>query len=80
MKELLQKQFFNTNQFQQMKKQFIILVSAALLSVTAWLAIAATEKSVTSSKTETCSKKCKAKPATTPTTGFFIIDSYSGIL
>jgi hypothetical protein len=63
-----------------MKKQFIILVSAALLSVTAWLAIAAIGKSATQTKSETCSKKCKVKPAAAPTTGFFIIDSYSGIL
>lgn len=63
-----------------MKKQFIILVSAALLIVTAWLAIAATAKSTAQIKAETCSKKCEAKPSAAPTTGFFIMDSYSGIL
>lgn len=63
-----------------MKKQYIIIVSTALLSVTAWLAIAATGKTIVKSETETCSKKCNVKPAATPATGFFIIDSYSGIL
>jgi len=63
-----------------MKKQFIILVSTALLSVTVWLTIAPTTNSVVDTNPKTCSKKCKDHPAATPTTGFFIIDSYSGIL
>lgn len=63
-----------------MRKQFLIIGAVLLVAVTAWVFLFAAPVNKTKIASPKCSKTCETKPATTPQTGFFIFDSFSGNL
>lgn len=63
-----------------MKKQFMVLGAVILVAVSAGVFLAATPADNQKNASPKCTKTCESKPVTTPQTGFFIFDSFSGNL
>jgi len=63
-----------------MKKKILFICFTVLVTLAGWLYIQAAVKQPVSTKKPTCSQQCNPKNQATPATGFFIMDSFSGIL
>ena len=64
-----------------MRKQVLILAALAILGIAAGLSLSNDSKSTAARPiSPKCAKNCVKAKKQAPTTGFFIVDSYQGIL
>jgi hypothetical protein len=63
-----------------MKKLIIILTVFLVFTLSGWVVLNAVNQTQNKSCTTACKKATAPCPAAGPSTGFFIIDSFSGIL
>lgn len=63
-----------------MKKKILFICLTVLITLAGWLYIQAAVKQPVKPVNKTCSQECLKKNPATPATGFFIMDSFSGIL
>lgn len=63
-----------------MRRQFLVIGAVLLIAASVWILLSATP--VRKQVSPKCSKTCQTKTQSTtvPQTGFFIFDSFSGIL
>jgi hypothetical protein len=64
-----------------MRKQFIMLAASVILGVAAVLSFSDNKSDTAKPGSPKCAKNCtKTKKPAPATTGFFIVDSYQGVL
>lgn len=63
-----------------MRKQVLILAALAILSVAAGLSFTNNKGTAAQPSSPKCAKNCIKAKKKVPVTGFFIMDSYQGIL
>lgn len=63
-----------------MKRQNIIIASFLVLALTGWALLGGVSKTSAKPCSTACQKETTPKASSGPSTGFFIVDSFSGIL
>ncbi|WP_407523738.1 hypothetical protein PDL71_17820 [Lacibacter sp. MH-610] len=63
-----------------MKRQIIILAAFLVIALTGWALLSGVTKAPAKPCATACKKETTPKASSGPSTGFFIVDSFSGIL
>jgi hypothetical protein len=63
-----------------MRKQILILAALAILGVAAGLSLSNNKKTASQPVSPKCAKNCVKARKPAAATGFFIVDSYQGVL
>ncbi|XVJ66788.1 MAG: hypothetical protein HEQ40_11730 [Lacibacter sp.] len=63
-----------------MKRQIIILAAFLVIAITGWTLLSGVTKAPAKACATACKKETTPKASSGPSTGFFIVDSFSGIL
>lgn len=63
-----------------MKRQIIILAAFLVIALTGWALLSGVTATPAKPCSTACNKEASPKASSGPSTGFFIVDSFSGIL